>query len=215
MENQKQEKPMQHPDANKSEPLQIVDHEHLSYEEIKHFYDLEPGYLSSSDSRLTQKIHEALDSCSICRQRYQFYIDTDAAFTIFSPDEDTSEGTLSEVGYEPSHTEGLVLDLHKANREILKKMIDSMNDDTAVQHEHISFEDIERVNSLYEYPSDADWGLFLKVHEMVDDCSVCRRRFKLYINLRSTFAAFSPEKHSLKRKKRHTDSSNDRSTKNS
>lgn len=67
----------------------------------------------------------------------------------------------------------------------------------SLQHEHISFEDIERVNSLDEYPSDADWNLFLKVHKMVDDCSVCRQRFKLYINLQSTFAAFSPEKSSL------------------
>ena len=67
----------------------------------------------------------------------------------------------------------------------------------AVQHEHISFEDIERVNSLGEYPGNADWDLFLKVHEMVDSCSVCRQRYKLYINLQSTFAAFSPEKSSL------------------
>lgn len=212
MENQKQEKPMQHPDANKSEPLQEVDHEHLSYEEIKHFYDLEPGYLNSSDSRLTKKIHESLDSCSICRQRFQFYVDTDAAFPFFSTNEDVSEGTLSEVGHEPSSSESLVSNLHKANRETLKKKINSMNDNMAAQHEHISFEEIERVNSLDEYPCNADWDLFEKVHEMVDDCSVCRRRYKLYINLRSTFAAFSPEKDALKKRVAPDDLSNDRSS---
>lgn len=68
----------------------------------------------------------------------------------------------------------------------------------AIQHEHISFEDIELVNTLDEEDvSDAEWALFLKVHEMVDDCSVCRQRYKLYINLQSAFAAFSPEKHFL------------------
>lgn len=69
----------------------------------------------------------------------------------------------------------------------------------ALQHEHISFEEVERVLATKGdlEISDDDWELFLRVNEMADTCSICRRRYKLFVNLQSTFASFLPKKHSL------------------
>lgn len=71
-------------------------------------------------------------------------------------------------------------------------------DHTVTQHEHISYEDMERFYSLNsEELSDTDLDWLLKIDEMIDFCGTCQRRYMFFVNTQAAFTSFSSEKQSL------------------
>lgn len=66
---------------------------------------------------------------------------------------------------------------------------------------HITYEDMERLTSLNsEELSDTDLDWVRKMDEMIDSCSICRRRYMLFVNTQASFACFASKKRSLRTK---------------
>jgi hypothetical protein len=66
---------------------------------------------------------------------------------------------------------------------------------------HITYEDMERLTSLNsEELSDTDLDWVQKMDEMIDSCSICRRRYMLFVNTQACFASFSSTKQSWSKK---------------
>lgn len=71
-------------------------------------------------------------------------------------------------------------------------------DHIVTHHEHISYEDMERLYSLNsEDLSDTDLDWVQKMDELIDSCDICQQRYMFFMNTQAGFASFSLEKQSL------------------
>ena len=64
--------------------------------------------------------------------------------------------------------------------------------------DHINHEDLERLVALdSDALSSADMDWVLNINDMISSCNICRRRYKLFVNLRTTVDSFSSEENPL------------------
>lgn len=58
---------------------------HISMEELDRVSAMDADDLNESDIALLQEIGQKMDSCSVCRARYLFYLDSEAALVLLTP----------------------------------------------------------------------------------------------------------------------------------
>lgn len=144
---------------------EIDGHKHLTYEEIKRSYDLGDGEPNSSTFELMHRIDDSIDSCSACSRRHRFFIDSDGSSL------SQTVQLLSEVSSRPD--DGLP------------------GADIRGQHQHVSTEEMEILGDLESKSFGADEFDFAQyMDERISSCSICRRQYRLFIDLRSNFGLF-------------------------
>lgn len=142
----------------------VTQHEHISYEDMKRFYSLNSEELSDTDMDWLLKVDELIDSCDICRRRYMFFVNTQAAFTSLSPEKQSLSERVAQYFQE------FLAQTDRALREKLSGWLESsqnfMNDlnqmtlrpATAVGTR--GFEEDEDTVNL-DIPDEGDTGLFV------------------------------------------------------